>query len=327
MVPIFSHPTKIILIDDHMPFLKSLSLLLPETNLSYEFFDNPIEALNYINQFQEPGSLEFLKNREDVSNDMCLVEYDFPSIYKIIEDNTRNERISTIIVDYHMPEMNGLEFLKQIKNKKIRKILLTGNSSESIAVKAFNEEIIHKYIKKGDSELETILSESIIDSQKKYFALFTQSIIETAINNQEIISALKEPEFEVYVNQICKDYKIKESYLLDPIGSYLMINKHDVAFILTTQNKDLADSYYCDLDGHEEGFSKKELEDIKNKKTIFCYRSLKNEELPDPELWAPYFKPGTHIKGKQSFYCSLNKLDKSLLSPDMLKEFSSCIQF
>ncbi len=92
----------VVLIDDDLCVLKSMELLLKERGHKVECFSNPIKALDTLSSIG--GS-----------------EGDAP----------------IIIVDYLMPEMNGLEFYKGIKNCDYKKIgILTGHFEE------LNEELI-----------------------------------------------------------------------------------------------------------------------------------------------------------------------------------------
>jgi CheY-like chemotaxis protein len=71
-------------------------------------------------------------------------------IYKVIYNPRRYEEISTVIVDYDMPSMKGLEFCEKLQNPYIRKILYTGVAGEGLAIEAFNKGLIDGYIRKGD---------------------------------------------------------------------------------------------------------------------------------------------------------------------------------
>lgn len=65
------------------------------------------------------------------------------------------ERLATrpfavVIVDYGMPGMNGLDLLQQIKERHphIRRIMLTGATGAAIALRAFEEHLLERYITK-----------------------------------------------------------------------------------------------------------------------------------------------------------------------------------
>lgn len=70
--------------------------------------------------------------------------------------------VSLVISDYNMPQMNGLDFLKSVKDQypHILAIMLTGQAEIQIAVRAINEAGVYKFIQKpwDDADLKiTIL--------------------------------------------------------------------------------------------------------------------------------------------------------------------------
>jgi len=69
--------------------------------------------------------------------------------------------IHVIISDLKMPEMNGLDFIKEIKKKNRKKVcmLLTGFMESEIMLEGFNKELIFRYVMKPwnrDELIETI---------------------------------------------------------------------------------------------------------------------------------------------------------------------------
>jgi signal transduction histidine kinase len=62
----------------------------------------------------------------------------------------KNNKIDMVISDFLMPEMNGIEFLKEVKAASPRStlILLTGYADKENAIKAINEVGLYRYIEK-----------------------------------------------------------------------------------------------------------------------------------------------------------------------------------
>ena len=58
----------------------------------------------------------------------------------IASSTTRNasREVSVVVVDYFMPEMDGVTFCRRLNNPSIGKILLTGRAEDSVAIEAFN---------------------------------------------------------------------------------------------------------------------------------------------------------------------------------------------
>ncbi len=85
------------------------------------------------------------------------------------------ERFDAIVCDYQMPEMDGIEFLKELRAQDIRVpfILFTGKSREDVAIKALNAGADF-YLKKG-SDVKAMYAElsNFIDYAVARFAATT----------------------------------------------------------------------------------------------------------------------------------------------------------
>lgn len=101
----------IVIVDDESIVTSSLRTLLTfEGNYNPKVFNSPFEALEYI----------------------------------------KNNQIDLVISDFLMPEMNGIEFLSQVKQLKpgTSLILLTGYADKESAIQAINDIGIYRYIEK-----------------------------------------------------------------------------------------------------------------------------------------------------------------------------------
>ena len=115
----------IVVVDDERIVTSAFkTLLMVEGYTNAHYFNNPEEAL------------EFLKdNRPDL-----------------------------VISDFLMPQMNGLEFLKRVKElyPEVSKIILTGYADKENAINAINEVGIYKYLEKPWNN-EDLLINTITD--------------------------------------------------------------------------------------------------------------------------------------------------------------------
>ncbi|KXA96643.1 hypothetical protein AKJ38_02900 [candidate division MSBL1 archaeon SCGC-AAA259I14] len=94
-----------------------------------------------------------------------------------------NSRYDVIVSDYQMPEMDGLEFLKAVReerNSDVPFILFTGKGREEVAIDALNLGA-DRYLKKGDDPKPqyVVLADAIVQeverskSKERYETLFT----------------------------------------------------------------------------------------------------------------------------------------------------------
>jgi response regulator RpfG family c-di-GMP phosphodiesterase len=75
--------------------------------------------------------------------------------------------IHVLISDLKMPVMNGLDFIKVVKQKHPKKVcmLLTGFMESDVMLEGFNKELIFRYLMKPWNKDE--LKETILDALKR----------------------------------------------------------------------------------------------------------------------------------------------------------------
>jgi serine phosphatase RsbU (regulator of sigma subunit) len=75
---------------------------------------------------------------------------------------------SVVVTDYCMPEMNGIEFLKQVQEiaPETVRVLLTGSADLNAAIQAVNQGNIFRFLSKPCSP--EALTEALLESMKRY---------------------------------------------------------------------------------------------------------------------------------------------------------------
>lgn len=60
------------------------------------------------------------------------------------------QRVDVVVADFMMPEMNGIDFLKQVRSRKphVARVLLTGYADVENAIRAINEAGLYYYLEK-----------------------------------------------------------------------------------------------------------------------------------------------------------------------------------
>ncbi|MBN2272674.1 MAG: response regulator [Sedimentisphaerales bacterium] len=116
-----SHEYTVILVDDDQEFLRSMKAFLPHRlreslprfNLNFECFTSPKEVLDNIRRLAAA-------------------------------------HLAVVICDQVMPEMDGIDLLKQIRARcpHAKCALLTGQATLDSAIKAINEQVLDKYFSK-----------------------------------------------------------------------------------------------------------------------------------------------------------------------------------
>ena len=239
-IPICSFPSTAIFLDDNHDFLLNFVLQLDET-VAYKTFDDASTALNYIQNKQSNAdslSLHCLSDKtsaQENSDTHRTIDLDLASIYKEIYNPNRFSEVSVVVVDYAMPGMDGLEFCRRIKNKNIKKILLSGKADEKLAIAAFNEGLINCYVKKSDVDAAEQVTQSLNTLQQQYFHAMSDTIAKMlSLTSPNYMHDLK---FTQCFHALCQEHNIVEYYLIDNLGSYLLINDDAHLSLLRIQNK------------------------------------------------------------------------------------------
>ena len=143
-IAILHCPTSVLIIDDNINFLKSTIAMLSDIDMCLIPYDRPNSAANFIENI-------YTKNQINIKD--YIYNYDNNCIfagYKLIYSKLRFSTISSIFTDYEMPGINGIDFLKRIKQNDIFKIMLTGIATDALADKALEDNLIHYFIKKNN---------------------------------------------------------------------------------------------------------------------------------------------------------------------------------
>lgn len=219
-LPLFYHPSTIVMVDDESAFLKSTVTALSRRAADCRGFYRPEVALQFLNSSSEEHPLFSHENMD------ARTEYlDSPeNLARFLETDARFKFVSTVIVDYTMPTMSGLEFCRALKSPFIRKIMLTGNASLDVAIKAFNEGLIDKFFKKSDENIGTSINTAVIAAEYEYFAKRSERWLESLPQKEILPSWFHQPNvIQFLISQIQQEQSV-EFYTLNEAGDILLIN-------------------------------------------------------------------------------------------------------
>jgi len=272
IIPVYYYPTKKIILDDDQAFLQSIALKLQ--NKSYLTLHSTTQAFSY-----------FTKNIPEKLLSFQLL-YEHQSIqYKKILLNTPAHEISVLIVDYYMPEMNGIEFLKNTKHLPCKKLLITSEKDFSIAVDAFNQGIIDGYIRKSDQDFIVSLQKMILDLEWKFFIeksnefYYLHKIAAEYLKNTAVIQKF---------HQFIADNSIEKFCLIDTQGDFLAINSQEhLKYFILRSKKQLRELL---LVAKEDGASYETINKIESGEAIPFFYEKKFWEIPASE-WDGYLFP------------------------------------
>ncbi|MGO4378435.1 response regulator [Pseudoduganella sp. RAF53_2] len=169
-LPVYFHPTTTVLVDDSDTFLRSLSFQLDPSQPNISFYDT-LAALDWFGRSARRADLPLHVNFDDPhqSAERRNVEVDLERIWRLSTQPQRFAMPSVLVVDYSMPQMDGLAFCQALRTHPCKKILFTGAADEKIAVDAFNRGLIDRYIRKSADDALDQLERELADLQKQFF--------------------------------------------------------------------------------------------------------------------------------------------------------------
>lgn len=304
-IPVCYFPTTAYFIDDNRDFLLNFVLQLDE-HLAYRMFDSPFSALESLRQKQ---------CEVDVLNRRCLTEYteakncphrnhtinlDLAPIHAEIYNPNRFSEVSVVIVDYAMPGMNGLEFCRNITDTNIKKILLTGQADEKLAIEAFNEGLIDRFIHKSDRQAGQLITKAIYDLQWQYFQEMSDIIVRMLSVSSP--SCLQDKVFAGFFLQLCDEHNIKEYYLADNSGSFMLVNEDaEISYLIIANEQDK--HQYTEL-ARDAGVSKSVLTKLSEGTHIPCFWQLP-AQASKAEFWQKQVVSAAVLKGAENYRYAL----------------------
>ncbi|MDH4274038.1 MAG: response regulator [Gammaproteobacteria bacterium] len=239
-------PTKVAIVDDDIDYLSHLGLLLDD-RLTYDLFTSPSEALYKIrsresgNQSLAASCFHSLAQVESAKTAGWSI--DLRRIHGLVHNAQRFSHFTVLIVDYAMPEMNGIELCRRLAGVPIKKILLTGKADSAVAVEAFNQGLIDQYIRKEDVNIASVLNQVVQRMIDRFFA-------EACVVPNPALSAeapyLFDQIFIDWFANIRAQQNVVEYYLWGwhLLGGYVMVTENGEVKLLMVQTPEHAMAHY-----------------------------------------------------------------------------------
>ena len=234
-------PTSVVMVDDEMGFMENFSLLLND-KLPVCKYSSPLEALEFINSVDVAKSYGRLTDNHSYQKVEPTVKLGVCSALDYLYDNEKYACTTVLLVDYAMPGMDGLEFCRNISNKNIKKILLTGQADENIAIAAFNEGIIDRFFLKDSEDVHSRVNQAIDELQYEFFAKVNNPLVQSLI--VETYDFMRNERIADFVNGLVKAGKVTEYYLWSQPRGYLLSDINGkLSFLYVCSDADLESHY------------------------------------------------------------------------------------
>ncbi len=280
----YEHPTTIAMVDDDKGFLNSFSLAIHREGTVKTFSSPDIAA------------------REIKAQGEVLAGFIPRNGLPRLGDPGRFELFSVLITDYEMDAMNGVELCQQIGGSPVGRILLTGKVDERFAVRAFNDDIIDRYVRKDDPEMVELAKKYTLELKQEFFRRTASSLSET--QQQERTRLLADPIFGEYFERSRRENGVVEYYLSSLFPGFLMLDAEgDILVFAVLTERQLAEH----IEAAENANAPKELLELLRVGLIIPFFPTEGG-LYSPEFFATWknwaFTANT-IEGKKRYYHSV----------------------
>lgn len=212
----FYHPTAAVFIDDQEMFIHS-TLAIVNNLTDCRSFLEPQEALEYLSKVKVGDYFleNFVTNK---STDPVIISK--KALIKYLSSLERFVMESTLIVDYAMPGLNGLDLCKKLKAQPFKKIMLTGEASSEIGDTALTQHIIDRFIHKNNPKVFEDLNQDLLELRVEFF--------EDLSSNLDISSMpdyMNTQAFSDFFMQMFNKFKGVEYYRVNNFGDFLIIDE------------------------------------------------------------------------------------------------------
>ncbi len=292
----YFHPTTTVFVDDNETFLESLVLDAPAGG-ACRLFADPLEALAYLEQPPVlPALIDRCFSMQRPSGGGAVVHLDLSMIEQEINHVDRFRRNSVAIVDFAMPQLNGLDLCAAISDRQIRKAMLTGVADEKDAVAAFNTGLIHRFIPKQEAAAVDVLHAFIAELQHEYFSQYSARLRDTlAIDPPPF---LLEPAIATHVEALMREHRLVEYYLVDEPPGLILLESNGTPFrlIALTDTELRAQSELAQACGAPSEVAA----GLASGRLVACFDGELPEEHfgPEPYPWLEKVIPATRVAGR-----------------------------
>ena len=293
-IPLVYFPFTVLFVDDNAQLLKVFTDSLC-SKYNVRGVESALEGLSIIND-QALNLLTEVTNQANIKlvEDMhgfYNISFAFDKLLALANDREKNAKVGIVVVDYQMPNMNGIQLCDAITNKITKKVLLTGEYDLSRAVTALNNKQIDCFIRKGEKDTMKDLAFFVAQLKDKYFEDLTKCISTAVIMDKW--KFLKDPQYIEFFNNIIDKHKIREYYFIDNNGNFLLINDKSEKSVLVRYDNESLDEF-CNFFGGESKIS--ELINAVKKRELIPYFGLNTDPMSvDLSNWDKcFYKANEH---------------------------------
>jgi CheY-like chemotaxis protein len=230
----FYHPTRVVFVDHDRAFLNLLPLRLGG-GLPFLRYDSPRELLRDLQSGRLQGVLDldwwdvFPADGERQGLEQ-VVAFDTSLVFMRVFNQARFGLASVVVIDQHMPEMSGLDLCRELAHLPAKRILLTGQTDDALAVHAFNEGLIDLYLPKSHPRLGTELIQAIRRFQFAFLEQGTELVTKVLSASDPVVWG--DSSFARFFYRICEDRGAVEYYAVGNPKGFLLVDARGQAELM-----------------------------------------------------------------------------------------------
>lgn len=321
-------PTTVLFLDDDSNFLSRLQLKLDVNQIVPKFFDYPEKALQFIQNHHVRSFIDgCIRYPEEVHLGQRRINIDISQIAQEMYRKERFDEPSVLVVDYRMPGTDGLQVCERVRHKRFRKLMLTGDADETLAIRAFNRGLIGRFVRKDHFHFAQELNKAITELQSEYFHDLSSGLIDALTLNLENhpLPCLTDPAYIELFNKIQKEHDFREYYLADTRGSFFFLDFAGNASCLILRNEEDMESTLAIAQTSDTSVPDAVITAVESFEKVLFTPEFDDYRL-EPSSWEPYLYPASVLEGNEKYYYAFIKDAKSLVNPSRIQSFKSYVE-
>lgn len=301
-LPLFSYPSTILLTDDDPVFLEAMALILKK-NYAVSTFTTPHPAIDFLkNQTSKLSSLKLLRGCTDLENydvsGHLPVDIHLNPLKKLRLSDTSADEISVIIVDYNMPEMNGIDFCRQLKSLPVKKILLTGEVSDRHAIQALNEGVIDCYVRKDSASLADDIQFYLKMLTQEYFSYHSKHLLTHLETDHHL--PISDPTFIEFFKEWCRTHNIQKYFIIDQYANFVLLDQHNRELFFVTHTERTLNDF---IELHEDNDEVRDyVEAVRAREKIPFFGEDNESWRVEVGQWDKHFYVPRVLEGREKYY-------------------------
>ena len=305
----FYHPIAVMFVDDNHNFLSTLDAQLKGLNTlqMYTDLDKASQAIALNQQALSHNLIKIVDKNEVSEAAGHLVNIAINDIHQLIYNPKRFKDIGVVVVDYKMPQKNGVDFCASIDNPYIQKVLLTAQADQQVAIKAFNAGYINQFMPKRTEDLDSLLIQAIEELKIQYFKRRSSVIFESLpIETQDLLNS---SAYQRIFQSIQSDSNSVEYYMIDETGSFLFLDQRgEPTWFVVRKYRHIQEQYQL---AEGLGVPEATLNLLRGHDNLLFMLSIEDERQP-PERWGDYIHPAQALSENHCYAVITNRTKNKL---------------